>query len=444
MKQTFRLQLLVRAVLLLLSCLAFCYFWLTEGYQVMTLISGVFILGSLLELLRYTEKTTRDLTHFLSSLEFEDYSTTFSQTSKGKSFTNLYEELNQINAHIQRIRAEKEIQYRYLQTIVEHVDIGILCLDQAGNIVLINQSLENLLKRPYLKHLKVLSKTHPQLTQVIEHLPEGERELLRIEVDQEIQEVAIQATHFKLGEEALKLISFKNIKGELEARDLEAWQKLIRILTHEIMNSVTPIVSLTGTLKQMLAEDLPQEYEELQEDARAGLEAIEFRGKGLLAFTEAYRSLTRIPQPAMADVNLSALLQRVATLVQGEFDQAGVILEVNPPAQALVFQADADLLTQVLINLLKNAREAMTETPTPKVVLSGRRSLRKQVQIEVQDNGPGIPPHELERIFIPFYTTKSEGSGIGLSLSRQILQLHKGSLSVLSPQGQGTTFMLVL
>jgi len=440
--KNYRLNLLLRSLLITALALLFAFLILGTDYVVITLLSGLSIAGALLELVNYLERTNRDLAGFLASIEHGDFSTTFTASRRGQSFDRLYQELNRITDQFQHIRAEKEMQYQYLQTVVEHVEVGLLCFSQrSGEVLLMNQALQRMLRRPYVQHINGFRYLGPSFTEVLETLEPGERELVKLRSNNELMQLSVQATEFKLKEEPYQLISFQNIRGELEARDLEAWQQLIRILTHEIMNSVTPVVSLTGTLQEVFADENALDDPDILTDARDGLSAIQNRGQGLIRFTEAYRDLTRMPEPQFEEVPIQPLFERLGTLFKQELHQQGVSLAVEVAPDLPPVQADPQLIEQVLINLIKNALEALAGTEQPRLQLRAYREGGRTL-LHVWDSGPGIPDEVAERIFVPFYTTKEGGSGIGLSLSRQIMQMHKGSLSVYASAETGTTFTL--
>jgi two-component system, NtrC family, nitrogen regulation sensor histidine kinase NtrY len=439
--RNFRFNLLIRLLLLMGLCLLLAFLVMQTNFVVVPLLVGGSLIAAVIELLYYLERSNRDLRGFLASIQHDDFSTTFTTQRRGKSFDRLYGELNRITEQFQRIRAQKEAQYQYLQTIVAHVEVGLLAYSQrSGEVLLMNQTLQRMLRRPYLQHVNGLRHLGEPFARTLTELPTGERALIKLRRGSDLLQLAVRATEFKLEGEPYRLISCQNIRGELEARDLEAWQQLIRILTHEIMNSVTPVVSLSGTLREMFDDESALDDPENLLDARAGLSAIEARGRGLIRFTEAYRDLTRLPEPQFEAVVVDDLLGRIHTLYRQQLLAQGIELRIEaeelPP-----IQADPQLIEQVLINLIKNAAEALTSTPQPRVCLRAYAADGRSY-LQVQDNGPGIPEEVLERIFVPFFTTKTNGSGIGLSLSRQIMQRHKGELSAFSEPEQGTTFTL--
>lgn len=439
--RNFRLNILLRLLLLMSLSLLLAFVVLRTGYVVVPVLVGAGLVAAVAELLHYLERTNRDLTSFLASVQHDDFSTTFTTTRRGRSFDRLYGQLNRITEQFQRIRAEKEAQYQYLQTIVAHVEVGLLAYEQqSGDVLLMNQTLQRMLRRPYVQHINGFRHLGEPFTRTLMELPAGERTLVKLRSSNDLLQLAVRATEFKLEGKPYRLLSLQNIRGELEARELEAWQQLIRILTHEIMNSVTPVVSLTGTLREMFEDEAALEDAEILADAREGLSAIQNRGLGLIRFTEAYRDLTRLPEPQFEAVLVDDLLGRLHTLYRQQLLEQGIALRIE--AQDLPpIQADPQLIEQVLINLVKNAAEALVGQEAPQICLKAY-AREGRTYLEVQDNGPGIPEDVLERIFVPFFTTKSGGSGIGLSLSRQVMQRHKGEISVFSESSQGTTFTL--
>lgn len=266
--------------------------------------------------------------------------------------------------------------------------------------------------------------------------------MVKVVIENKTMQLSLQATEFALRDQKLKLVSFQNIQGELEEQELDAWQKLIRILRHEIMNSITPIVSLTSTIDNMLAGSSGEITKEQSEDIREAIIVIRGRSEGLMHFTETYRNLTRLPPPKFQIVDANDLVERVQVLYRPVFEKNNVQFKTQLSQAPVIFQADVELIEQVLINLLKNAVDAAKEVENPTITISTQRTKEGKAIIKVADNGKGIEQEMIEQIFVPFYTTKEEGSGIGLSLSRQIMRTHKGRISVQSVLGEGTVFTL--
>lgn len=394
-------------------------------------------------MVRYVDQSNRDFTAFLLGIKYDDFSATYSGHHKGKTFGEMYEAFNDINRKFLNIRAEKEANHQYLQTIVESVNVGLLCIDEEGGIFMLNKALQKLLNKPYLVHLDALGQIDENLLDSVKNLKAGERDMIKVTLENKSMQLALHVTEFALREQQLKLVSFQNISGELEEQELEAWQKLIRILRHEIMNSITPIVSLTATIDSML-NDSPHGSvtEEESEDIRAAISAIRNRSEGLMHFTETYRNLTRLPPPKFQLVDANDLIERIRVLFKPVFQKNGITFNMHLSQAPVIFQADVELIEQVIINLLKNAIDVVKEVANPVITISTQRTKEGRAIIQVADNGKGIEKEMLEQIFVPFYTTKEEGSGIGLSLSRQIMRTHKGRINVQSVVGEGTVFTL--
>ncbi|MCG8332399.1 MAG: HAMP domain-containing histidine kinase [Chitinophagales bacterium] len=390
-------------------------------------------------LLYYVNQTNRDLAGFFKSIQYNDFTTTTSGGHKGPTFKELHDSLNMINQKFQDIRAEKETNHQFLYSIVEHVDIGLLGYNQNQEVILMNKALQRLLRKSYLVKFTDLETLNEQLWESVKDMKPGSRELVKLNIEDKLQQVAIQCTELKLKDDFYRLLSFQNIQNELEEQELIAWQKLIRILTHEIMNSVAPISSLSSTLSNIMEQDTDVDIQQI----KRSLKVINKRSEGLLSFTETYRTLTRIPPPRFQSVNGNLMLEEIATLFESESNEKNITLEVALPPQIIHFQADPALFEQVLINLVRNALDAVDGSTEPKVKLHLKKSGSK-VSIVVVDNGIGISEETMEQVFVPFFTTKEHGSGIGLSLSRQIVRLHKGTMELQSKEGEGTVISITI
>ncbi len=443
--KNFKLNIILRLLLMAISIAALLYFVLITEQYLRSVYIFVFLIVLLVEFIYYVDKTNRDFTSFLLAILQNDFTTTFSEKSKGKSFEQLYSALNQITQKFKNISSEKEMQFLYLETLVEQIRVGVLSFDEKGDIHLINDAFKNIINRPHLKNVDALAKVDKNLLEVIRNIKPTENKLVKVSIDNKLSQLSINAAEFKLQSEYFKLVSLQNIKNELEAHELETWQKLIRVLTHEIMNSVTPITSLTATLQDIIQkerEELKTNGEDSLENIAEGLSAIKNRSEGLQTFTEAYKDLTRMPLPEFQKTDLSTVFGRIERLFQADASERDVVLTVNQNVDREVL-IDPELFDQVLINLVKNAFEAVEEQELKRVYLSATEANQK-ITITVRDNGPGIEPDKLDKIFIPFFTTKKKGSGIGLAVSRQILQMHNGTINVDSEEEGGTTVTLVL
>jgi two-component system, NtrC family, nitrogen regulation sensor histidine kinase NtrY len=405
----------------------------------------VIIVLQLVEIFRYVSQTNRKLTRFLESVKYSDFISGFTSDHKlGKSFKDLNIAFNEVLEAFRKARTEKEEHWQYLNSVVQQVRTGILSYDIDGNVQLMNANAKRFMGMANMKNIKELIQLNPKLYHAVNSVEAGKSELYKSSNDLYL---SIQSTELRIRGIDVKLITLQNIQPELQKQELEAWQNLTRVLRHEIMNSITPISSLTSTLREILDHDMTRKeshYElkdEGAEDLREGLSTIENRSKGLIKFIDAYREYTSLPKPKMVTVRLKDLIETVAQLMKTELKKTSIDFQYDWSSEYLTIQADVEMIEQVLINLLKNAIEALNETPDPKLRLSGRYD-ENIIKIEVIDNGPGIIKEALEHIFVPFYTTKRTGSGIGLSLSRQIMQMHNGSLSVESEPDVRTVFTL--
>ena len=438
----FRAQCVGRVLLLTLTVGLGAFLFFRTAYHVTLLIVAGIAAYQTCALIRYVEKTNRDLTRFLEAVRGSDFSQTFTGGGLGTSFNELKAAFNEVLSAFRRARAEREEHYRYLQTVVQHVGIGLMAFQPDGDVELMNAAARRLLwTGPALRNIKSLEALSKPLVETLFRLGPGEKALVKVEDAGDLLHLAIYAAEFRLRERNFTLVSLHNIQSELEEKEMEAWQNLIRVLTHEIMNSVTPITSLAATAHGLLTvqteERLP---EETLNDIREAVQTIQRRGQGLLHFVDAYRRLTLIPKPDFQIFPVSGLFQRATSLMRAQIENIRFHTQVDP--SSLELTADPDLIEQVLINLLRNAIQALESQPNARIDLVARMDERGRVVIHVKDNGPGILEEAQQRIFVPFFTTKRDGSGIGLSLSRQIMRLHRGTINVRSVPDAETDFIL--
>jgi two-component system, NtrC family, nitrogen regulation sensor histidine kinase NtrY len=437
----FSIGILWRIILLAIFISLIAYFYLSKNWLAIFLFALATVF-SITNLYYYTNNINRKLASFFESVRYSDFAVKFrSDNTLGKSFQEVNLQLNSVLEAFRQARAEKEANLQYINTIVQHVSVGLLSFDSAGNIELINNAAYRLLGIYRLRNIAELGKSqHENLRQILTELPSGGKALYTATNEQQI---SINATLVSLRGRMIKLVSLQNIQAELQQKELDAWQNLTKVLRHEIMNSVTPIVSLVGTMKSIVELDLADkpEISETVGDLSEALNTIEGRGKGIMNFVNAYREFTSIPKPVMQEVRAKVLIENVLNLVKPQLQERKVQL-ITQYYDDFELMADREQIEMVLINLIKNAIEAMDKKLSPKLKIK-TISADNQSIIEINDNGSGIEPEALEKIFIPFYTTKKTGSGIGLSLSRQIMQMHGGNLKAYSEVGKGTTFQLV-
>ncbi|MGK7393431.1 MAG: sensor histidine kinase [Candidatus Cyclobacteriaceae bacterium M3_2C_046] len=442
----FNRGVMAHAILLGLCTLAF--FWsIQQQYMLVTSYTLVFVwFGIIFNLIWYVKRTNRELALFLEAFRHRDSTIKFRDFKKDPSFKKLHQEFNQIIQDFSQVRSETEAEHLFFQNTIRHVGVGLLAFDAEGQVELYNEALLKLLHIRQLKNIRELDKVKPGLAQTMFGLFSNQQELVKIIINNEIIQLAMRSTEFILRKKKIRLISLQNIKAELEAGELEAWQKLIRVITHEIMNSVGSINILSSSLLNLweqpeVLEALQKQQAELMQDSLDGLRAIKKRGSGLSRFVETYRSLNRIPEPQFSEFKVSAFLQQIQTLMKKEVEDQGIRFSYALHPADLKLVADEKLLEQVFINLIKNAMEALSGVDDPALFIHAFQE-KTQVVFKVEDNGKGIPEDQIENIFVPFFTTRENGSGIGLSISRQIVRLHKGQITVQSKVGKGTVFYL--
>jgi len=444
----FRIICIARVALLSASAYLFFYLLFQTTYYATLVIVGAVIFYQTYALIHYVERTNRDLTRFLQAIRYEDFSQSFSGAGLGSSFNDLKAAFTEVLDAFRRARTEKEEHFRYLQTVVQHVGIGLICYRSDGEVALMNTAAGRILKSGHLRSVADLKAFSQDLVEILFKLRPGEKALIKVENNDELLQLMVYATELRMRGQRLTLVSIQNIQSELEEKEMDAWQNLIRVLTHEIMNSVTPIASLSATVNGLLsgeAEDpqrMPQIQDETLQDVCDAVHTIQKRSEGLLHFVDTYRQLTRIPKPGFQILPVADLFARLQQLMRVEMSDKTIGFHTCVQPETLELTADPELIEQVLINLLTNAIQALNGRPDARIELTAHLDGRGRVVIQVTDNGPGILEDVQERIFIPFFTTKQSGSGIGLSLSRQIMRLHGGAISVHSRPGEKTIFTL--
>jgi two-component system nitrogen regulation sensor histidine kinase NtrY len=439
----FRANVVVRVLLLAVTVLLI-YPALARHLYAATVLIGILIALEIYSLIRYVERTNRELARFLESIRYSDFSAGFTTGTQGPGFDELNRVYSEVVSRFREISLEREESYRYLQAVVQHVGIGMIAFGPDGVVELINASAKKLFDIPRLGRIDDLAEVSPGLVDILKSIEPGGNELIKITAAGELLQIYIYATELRLRRTILKLVSFQNIRPELEAKEMEAWQNLIRVLTHEIKNSLTPIASLTSSMEDMLearerAEGID---DETLQDIHVALSTIKKRSEGLIRFTDAYRSLTKIKEPELQSFPVSDLVARVEKLSSKQIAEAGgtMITQIEPPG--LKLHADPQLVEQVLINLVLNSIDAIEGSQGGRIEISAFVDGRNHIVIRVADDGRGIVAEALEKIFIPFFSTKKDGSGIGLSLSRQIMRLHHGDLTAESEPGERTVFTM--
>lgn len=442
----FALLVIVRVSLLMLSMTALAFiFAKTELFFNQIILLSIIVI-QIAELIRFITFTNRELAKLLLAIRYSDFSISFKGKKHGKSFQELQNAFVEIIEAFKKVSVEKEAQFKFLKVIVDNINVGIIAVKEEHQIELMNKSAQQLLGIAVPNYWKQFIQFSPNFATEFSEMGDNERKLIELNIRGEKLQISAHVSRLKILNYRYSIITFQNIKSEIEQKEIEAWHKLIRILTHEIMNSVTPITSLTETMRMMLQHDEinAKKVEELSEedldDFRFSLETIQRRSEGLLHFVDDYRKLTRVKSIQTERANIKTLIEEIVKLMSPDFAKGGIVTELNIKSEFEIF-IDRKLIEQVLINLLTNAKQAVFEAKHPKITISTYHNESEKV-IKIEDNGTGIDENKIEEIFIPFFSTKENGSGIGLSLSKQIMKKHKGDLTVKSIKGEGATFFM--
>ncbi|MFC2129280.1 PAS domain-containing sensor histidine kinase [Bacteroidota bacterium] len=443
----FRFNLILRVLILTVTCLLL-FLSLNRGFKFTPILIVGLIVYQVWSIIRYVDRTNRELANFLESIRYSEFTRSFHIKEAGSSFEALNDAFNDVMKDFQQIRSEREEHFHYLQSIVQNIDVSILAYQRNGTVEMINPAAKKLFQVNSLKEIQKLEFLSKDLCKTLLTIKPGENHLVKVQDEDDILQLAIYATEFKVKDKVIILTTVKNIQNVLEGQETEAWQKLISVLTHEIMNSIAPISSLSATLDMMIKDYNKNHSEGESLDAESvneiqqALQTINKRSTGLMSFVETYRSLTKIPKPNFELVEMKSLIENVVTLMKKEVRDSKVKLEFSMKPDSIKLQIDEQMIVQVLINMIKNSVHALENEKDGTISIRGYYNKRGRPTIQVADNGQGILPEVLDKIFIPFFTTKQNGSGIGLSLSRQILRLHGGTITAQSKPGEVTIFAL--
>ncbi|AYB32695.1 sensor histidine kinase [Chryseolinea soli] len=438
---------LPRVAFLSASIFLFAFFAFSRGDWMYALIFLAVSAYQIKLLVEYLDRSNENMASFLDSIQFDDLSYSFKTESDDPAVKRLHQEMNEAMLKLRSSRREKDSEFLFFKNIVMHVGIGLIVFKEDGNIEIFNSAARKLLKINRAVNIRDLAEVSDTLVNVFEKLKTGGRELVRLKIGEELVQLSIYAIELTLRNENVKLISIQNIQSELEEKEMEAWQNLVRVLTHEIMNSVTPISSLAGIVEEELKPHVKEDNnepltKEQLGDIHLSLQTISKRSEGLIHFVKEFRSLTSIPKPRPVQIDIRTLLEELAMLHRRDLNDRGIQLTISVYPEDLTLSADKNMIEQVLINLIRNAIQAFEDQEEKKIEIKVFVNEKSRAVIAVKDNGTGIDPEAMEKIFIPFFTTKKSGSGIGLSLSRQIMRVHQGTLTVKSTVGKGTEFFM--
>jgi nitrogen fixation/metabolism regulation signal transduction histidine kinase len=403
----------------------------------------------------WLNRTNKKLAFFFSAVRNEETSLFFPE---GVGFANeklLNKSLNELNTRLKNARISIELQEKFYKSIMERIKTGIISFYKNGVVEFTNSEMKRMFGLDQISHISKLRNIDPKLVELLEKIESGEQRRINVKVNHNLMSLAIHSQSIILQNQEVKIVTLQDIKSELDIHEMDSWQKLIRILNHEIMNSVAPITSLSSTLSGYYKSGEDQRSPDqitsrIITDTIRGLNIIEDHGKGLIHFVESYRSLTQLPKPEFNKVNISEFFERITILVNSYFDSDAhnelnrpvITASVIPDDMTLV--ADDKLLAQVFINVVKNSIEAFDSKKQGNAIsITAGKNPDGRIVLTVQDNGQGMDADTLEKIFIPFFTTKESGSGIGLSLSRQIIRIHNGNITCDSSPGMGTTISMI-
>jgi len=443
----FNLSIIIQVILIALTPLA--YLWAkNQDYMLVTTYSliAVWIL-QIFYLIFFLKKTNRDLARFFQSFRYKDSTLVFDKNRSNKAFRELYDSINDIIYEYGKVKIKKEVEHHFFQNTIQHVGVGLIAFNNNGDIKLCNKATCKLFNISKIINVEELNNVKEGISNLLIKLKPGYQKLIKLLINEEIIQLSVKATEFKIEEENIKLVSFQNIKTELEQGEVDAWQKLIRVLTHEIMNSVSPITLLSSSLINLYETDgKPKTVHEIDnsiiDNSLLGMRTINKRSKGLSAFVESYKSITKIPQPKYTEIKIKEFLNFVEVLFKNDFISNNISFSVEIIPEELILTADEKLIEQVIINLIKNSIFWLQKNAENKIIKLKVYKTENNINIEIIDNGSGIQPELIDDIFIPFFSTKENGSGIGLSLSRQIMRLHSGIIKVVSKPNIETVFTL--
>jgi two-component system, NtrC family, nitrogen regulation sensor histidine kinase NtrY len=437
-------RLLLRVLILFITLTATAVI-AVQGQFIYMVIACPLLVYELIDMIRFQKKAQDEVSQFVESIHYRDFSRHFDVRKAPTELKPLRKGFNEINSTFKLISRERETQYHYLQKILEIVDTGILSYEiETGETGWINEAFKRIIGIPYVKTISSLEKREEVLYKEITNIKPGESKVISITRNQQVIKILITASLLRSDDKVYKLVAFQNVSEALDETESKAWQKLLSVMTHEIMNSVAPISSLADTLKNRLqAPEIANSVANGQlEDLELGIDTIKRRSEGLLKFTESYRNLNKITKLDLKKILVRDLFENLNSLMHPSMEKKHIELEIVLRDPALAIEADINLLEQVMINLLVNAVEAVKDKDHPRITLSAEIQPNNRTVVRVADNGSGIPTDLLDKIFIPFFSTRKTGSGIGLSLCKQIMLLHKGNIQVQSAEGLGSAFLL--
>lgn len=441
----FYLSVSFRIILIVLSCALSVYFFNRDDSVLTTIFVVFLVFIQTVYLIKYVNKTNKEIAEFLLYLQQGDTSSAFSNENITKTFKGLRTSFDKINTDFQKIRSEKIQKEHYLNYVINNVKIGLIAFNESDTVEFVNNQAKVFLNKSD-RRLTNMNNLDPDFVKTLNSTKPSEPTILKKIIQDELFYLSFSLSEFKIDQNKIKLFAIHDVKREIESNEIESWQKLTRVLTHEMMNSLTPITSLSHAIKTYLTkDDVLKEYQEVNNELLSDIflnaDIIENRGKGLLEFIDNYRSITKLPQPKFEEIETKPFLENTIQLFDKELNEKKITLSIN--SDNYKFKADKGMIEQVVINLIRNSIDASVNTENPYIKLQLTTDESHRTKFTITDNGIGISHDQMENIFIPFFTTKENGSGIGLSLSRQIMYLHGGNINVKSIPNKETVFSLV-
>lgn len=442
LKHNVNYTILTKLLVVIITTALCTYSFYTYKYIVFAILCVFIIIMLVLSILSEFNKTNDKIAYFFSAIENEDSTLYYPEQTKYNSFDKLHKSLNRLNKIIQDAKQKNKEQEQYYQAILEQILTGIVVTNNKGHILQANSAAKNLLNYYTLSHIAQLKRVDEKLYQAFVKLKDNNRQLIKLIYNNNIRQLSLQSTNFTTSKGVFNLITINDINKELDNKEIEAWIKLIRVLTHEIMNSITPITSLSETIMEYYSDKNTKINEKTIKNTIKGLSVINERGKGLINFVNSYRKLTKIPNPIIREINVNKLINNTILLLKNDLQLNNIELNINIDPKDLHIEADESQIEQVLINIVANSIHALKQTVQPKIKIVATKTEEHNCQIAIMDNGNGITPELLEQIFVPFFSTKEQGSGIGLSLSKQIMKNHGGNIKAYSKPNELTKFVL--
>ncbi|UTW57429.1 histidine kinase [Kordiimonas sp. SCSIO 12603] len=443
----FTIHLGIRLTLVFISFSVFAFLIHTPGYHATTLLLLLISIGLTYNLWHLITLTNRELARFLTAIHHQDFNQRFDLKGYRSSFDDLTKSFSIILNKFKELQSNQEATLKHHKALIEHVPFPLISLHENDRVTFWNLAARKLFRNIHLSSISDLKQFGQDVYTEILSLKTGQKKLIRFNIDGTDQHFMIAATKIIIGGNSERLLSLQNIQNELETAQLQAWQDLVRVLTHEIMNSITPVASLANTANDLMEDlkgkpGLPNEFTESLTDIGDAVQTVARRSEGLTEFVGSYRQLTRLPPPQKTKFSVTELFQSIEKLAVQSWNNKDIRFESHVSQQNLELFADRKMIEQTLLNMMQNSEHAVAGRKKGHISLKAYINSRNSIVIELADNGTGIDAETAPKIFIPFYTTKRTGSGVGLALARQIMIAHRGSISHSDAENGGSVFTL--